>query len=91
MAPTLEVGCQEALDDRIRVGGAEPLAGEREHVGVVVAAAHLGLVGIVRVDRTDPSTLLATIETPTPEPQTMTARSASPSPTSRAAAAAKSG
>ena len=54
----LEVRREEAVDDRRGLVGAEALAGKGQHVGVVVAAAHLGLVGVVCVDRAHPFDLV---------------------------------
>ena len=44
---------RKRLDDRLGRVGVEPAAGQRQHVGVVVAAAHLRLLGVVGVDRAD--------------------------------------
>ncbi len=56
-----------------------------QHVRVVVAARHLGLLGVARVHRAHARTLLATMLTPVPEPHASTARSAPPSETRPAA------
>jgi len=53
VAATLEIRGEEGLDDRACLVGSQPPPREREDVGVVVAAAHLGFFGVVRVDRTD--------------------------------------
>ena len=51
VAAALELGRQERLDDRAGLARAQLAAGQREHVGVVVAARHLGLLGVARVHR----------------------------------------
>ncbi len=58
VAAALELGGEEGLDDRPRLIGREAPSGEREHIGVVVPAAHLGLLGVVRVHGTNPVDLV---------------------------------
>src|SRR4051794_20709994 len=58
VAAALEARPQEPLDDRVRLLGREARPAERHGVRVVVAARHLDLRGIVRVDRAHPGDLV---------------------------------
>ena len=87
VAATLELRRQEALDDRPGIALPEPAAGERQHVGVVVAAARSSASsGSWAFTARTPSTLLATIETPDPgaadehRPLGLASRPAAPPP-----------
>jgi ketosteroid isomerase-like protein len=51
VAPAFELGPEKGLDDWPRLVGRQAPTRKSENIGIVMAAAHLGLFGIVRVHR----------------------------------------